>query len=51
MLTMMISGFVLDQHALASLLEQQPEGEDRHAAPIGHIMMIQNQPVYVLTHQ
>jgi hypothetical protein len=43
--------FVLDQHALlgfycASLLQQQ--SEDRHVAPLGHIILIPSQPVLLL---
>jgi hypothetical protein len=41
--------FCIRPTCLASLLKQQPEGEGRHAVTLGHIIMIQNQPVYVLT--
>jgi hypothetical protein len=44
--------FVLDQHAeldfhSASSLKQQSAG--RHVAPLGHIIPIPNQPVFVLS--
>ena len=44
--------FVLDQHAeldfhSASSLKQQ--SRDRHVTPLGHIILIQSQPVFVLT--
>jgi len=43
-------GFVLGQHAeldfySARSLKQQSAG--RHDAPLGHIMLIQNQPVFI----
>jgi predicted alpha/beta hydrolase len=43
--------FVLDQHAeldfySASSLKQQ--SADKHVAPLGHIILIPNQPVFVL---
>ena len=43
---------VLDQHVelilySASSLKQQSAG--RHVAPLGHIILIQNQPVFVLS--
>jgi hypothetical protein len=46
------ASIVLDQHALldlysASLLKQQ--SVDRHVAPLGHISLIPNQPVFDLT--
>ena len=45
-------GFVLDQHAevdlySASSLKQQ--SADRHVAPLKHIILIPNQPVFVLS--
>ena len=40
--------FCIRPTCLASLLKQPPEGEGRHAVPLGHVIMIQNQPVYVL---
>jgi hypothetical protein len=44
--------FVLDQHAAldfysASSLKQQ--SADKHVAPLGHIILIPSQPVFVLT--
>jgi predicted alpha/beta hydrolase len=44
--------FVLDQHTeldfySASSLKQQSEG--RHAAPLGHIIMIPSQPAFALS--
>ena len=44
--------FVLDQHAeldfkSASSLKQ--ESADRHAAPLGHIILISSQPVFALS--
>ena len=44
--------FVLDQHALldfysASSLKQQ--SMDRHVTPLWHIILIPNQPVFVLS--
>ena len=44
--------FVLGQHAdldfySASSLKQQSEG--RHVAPLGHVILIPNQPVFVLS--
>ena len=44
--------FVLDQHDKmdfysASLLKQQSLG--RHIAPLGHVILIARQPVFVLT--
>ena len=44
--------FVLDQHAeldfySASSLKQQSAG--RYVAPLGHIILIPNQPVFALT--
>jgi hypothetical protein len=45
--------FVLDQHAeldfhSARSLKQQ--SADRHVAPLGHIILIPSQPVFVLSH-
>jgi hypothetical protein len=45
--------FVLDQHIeldvySASSLKQQSAG--RHIAPLGHIILIPNQPVFALSH-
>ena len=40
--------FVLDQHAyIVSSLKQQSTG--RHVTPLGHVILIQSQPVFVLT--
>jgi len=44
--------FVLDQHAeldfySASSLKQQ--SADRHVAPLGHIILIPNQPVFTIS--
>jgi len=33
----------------ASSLKQQPTG--RHVAPLGHIFLITNQPIFALTHE
>ena len=45
-------GFVLDQHAelelySASSLKQQ--SADRYVVPLGHIILIQSQPVFALS--
>ena len=45
--------FVLDQHAqldlysASSLIQQSA---DRHVAPLGHVILIPSQPVFVLAH-
>ena len=48
----LIFRFVLDQHAeldfySASSLKQQ--SADRHVAPLGHIILLPNQPVFALS--
>jgi hypothetical protein len=49
---MMMPAYVIDQHAeldfyRASWLKQQSAG--KHVAPLGHIILIPNQPVFALS--
>jgi hypothetical protein len=44
--------FVLDQHAeldLYSASSLKKQSVDRHVAPLGHIILIPNQPVFALS--